>query len=114
MTEQGVKARYLTKNVILGCVLLSIMIAMAIISFQLIRERDSSYEASDPEQIPRIGVAELKSKVDAGSNLLVVDVRSREEYEKMHIVGSISLTLEEIGQRYDELKGYKQVVTYCT
>ena len=116
MTEQRVKARYLTKDVILGWVSLSIIIVMAIIGFQFTRNRDSSYDilASDPEQIPRISAAELKMKIDAASNLLVVDVRSKEEYENMHITGSISLPLEEINQRYNELKDYKQIVTYCT
>ena len=117
MTEQHVKVRYLTKDVILGWVSLFTIVAMAIIGFQLIRDRNSwnNILAGDPEQIPRIGAAELNSKIDAASNLLVVDVRSKEEYEEMHIVGSISLPLEEIGQRYyNEIKGYKQIVTYCT
>ena len=116
MTERRLRARFLTKDAVLGWAALSIIVAMAIIGFQFIRDRNGGNDilASDPEQIPRIGVAELKSKIDAAANLLVVDVRSREEYENMHIAGSISLPLEEIGERYNELKGYKQVVTYCT
>ena len=115
MTEQRVRARYLTKDVIIGWASLSIMIAMAIIGFQFIRDRNSwNILANEPEQIPRIGTAELKSKIDSGSNLLVVDVRSKDEYENTHIAGSISIPLEEISQRFDELKGYKLVVTYCT
>ena len=115
-TEQRLKAGYLTKDAILGWVSLSIIIAMAIIGFQINRDRVSLNDilASEAEQIPRISAAELKSKIDAASDLLVVDVRSKEEYETMHITGSISLPVEEISQHYDELKGYKQIVTYCT
>ena len=116
MTERRLRARFLRKDAVLGWVALSIIIALSIIGFQFARDRNSRNDvlASEPEQVPRIGVAQLKIKIDAAASLLVVDVRSREEYQNLHIVGSISLPLEQISERYNELRGYQQVVTYCT
>ena len=110
------RARFLRKDAVFGWVALSIIIVLAIIGFQFVRDRNSRNDvlASQPEQIPRIAAAELKSKLDSAASLLLLDVRSREEYQNLHIVGSISLPLEQLSERYNELRGYKQVVTYCT
>jgi len=114
VTEQQAKTRDFTKDVLLGWVLLCVIIAMAIMGFQLTRERGSNDILDNPGQIPRISASELKSKMASASNLIVVDVRSKKEYEEMHIVGSISLPSEEISQRFNDLQGYKLIVTYCT
>jgi len=113
MTEQPVRQRYLTKNAVIGWVSLIAITCLAVFGFQFVQALNL-YLAMTPEQIPRITAAELKSKVDARLSLVVVDVRSKEEYEQSHIAGAVSMPSEEISQRYNELKGYKQVVTYCT
>jgi rhodanese-related sulfurtransferase len=44
----------------------------------------------------------------------VVEVLPREEYEKMHIAGAISVPLKELGERaLDDLDVSRAVVTYC-
>ena len=50
MTERRLMARFLTKDAVLGWVALSIIIAMAIIGFQFIRDRNSGNDilASEP------------------------------------------------------------------
>lgn len=70
--------------------------------------------AIDISTVPRISLQELKSKLDSGGDLVIVDARSTEEYEYSHITGSISIPLLETGERYSEIKGYKEVITYCT
>ncbi len=112
MVDQPVKEQYLTRNVLLGWIAIGLMAAVAIIGFRFIETQNSL--ASTPEQIPRITVDELKRKMNARSNVAVVDVRSKEEYEASHITGAISMPSLEISQRYQELKGYRQIVTYCT
>lgn len=67
-----------------------------------------------PPDIPRISPEEVKALLDAGSNIVIIDTRSRGEYERVHIAGAISIPLEETAQRYRELQGYDEVVTYCT
>jgi hypothetical protein len=67
-----------------------------------------------PLEIPRISVEEVKAKLDAGSNIVIVDPRSRVAYESIRITGAISIPEEETAQRFSELSGYDEVVIYCT
>ena len=59
-----------------------------------------------------IGRAELLERASRG-DVLVLDVRPREEYEAGHIPGAVSIPLEELRGRLDELAGGAEVVAYC-
>lgn len=65
------------------------------------------------EQAPRVVLQEAKAEFDRGAALLV-DVRKREEYDKCHIPGAISIPLTEIRARAGELLSSPSVITYCT
>ncbi len=67
-----------------------------------------------PADIPRIQALELWERFQAGESIVVVDVRSRQEYEQEHIVGAISLPLNELSRRAAELPGDRLIVFYCT
>jgi len=45
--------------------------------------------------------------------VLLLDVRPREEYEAGHIPGAVSIPLEELQTRLDELPEGKEIVAYC-
>ncbi len=64
-----------------------------------------------------LSIANLKQRIDQGEDLLLLDVRTAEDYngEQGHIAGSTLLPLEELEQRIDELNDYyeKTVVTIC-
>ncbi|NOZ37443.1 MAG: sulfurtransferase [Gammaproteobacteria bacterium] len=66
---------------------------------------------------PMLTIAELKQKLDAGEDVLVLDVRTPEDYagEQGHIAGSRLLPLEELNARIHELDDYleKTIVTIC-
>ncbi len=47
------------------------------------------------------------------STLLLVDMRAREDYQRGHIKGALSMPLEEIDKRYRDLPRDKEIVTYC-
>jgi len=57
---------------------------------------------------PMLGVEELKKKLDAGEDLLVLDVRGAQDFcgEQGHIPEARSIPLEELPQRVTELDGY--------
>lgn len=44
---------------------------------------------------------------------ILVDLRSREEYEKSHIPSAISLPYEDIDDYVSQLNQYNQVILYC-
>lgn len=43
----------------------------------------------------------------------MLDVRPREEYAGGHIPGAVSIPLEELADRLQELPDGKQIVAYC-
>ncbi len=64
-----------------------------------------------------IDIVTLKQRIDAGEDLLILDVRSSEDYasEPGHIANATLLPLEELAQRTDELAAYidKPVIIIC-
>lgn len=74
----------------------------------------SSPSAIDRELIvPRISPEQLKEKLDAGADLVVVDVRDKEAFDEGHIVGAVSIPWEELEDRHNELPRDKEIITYC-
>jgi rhodanese-related sulfurtransferase len=66
-----------------------------------------------PDDAPRISVVELKQKIDNGTKMLIVDVRSKEEFNIDHISGSISVPIGDItGGSWFPTPG-KEIVLYC-
>ena len=65
-------------------------------------------------EVPRIGVGEVKAKLDAGANLVIVDSREKTSYDQSHIAGAISIPLASMAESYSSLDGYDEIVTYCT
>jgi sulfur-carrier protein adenylyltransferase/sulfurtransferase len=61
---------------------------------------------------PFIQVEELKRRLDAGENLLLLDVREEYEYEISNIGGRL-IPLAELPKRINELDASKEIVTLC-
>jgi len=64
-----------------------------------------------------VSVTELKQHLDKGDDILLLDVRSKEDYvgEQGHIAGSVLIPLEQMQQRMAELgeNPGKTIVTIC-
>jgi sulfur-carrier protein adenylyltransferase/sulfurtransferase len=60
-----------------------------------------------------ITVDELKSRLDAGEQILIVDVRNPEEFQICRIPGSVLLPLPELGRRFGELDAAKEIILHC-
>jgi rhodanese-related sulfurtransferase/DNA-binding MarR family transcriptional regulator len=69
------------------------------------------FEVRDP--LEPIGSRELQRRIQAGDDVVVVDVRPREEYDAGHIPGAVSIPLEELADRLAELPEDVEVVAYC-
>jgi predicted sulfurtransferase len=72
--------------------------------------------SSAQDNIPRITVQELKAKMDKGEDLVVVDVRTGNDYEasKIKIKGAVRISIVKIEERYNDLSKDKEIITYCT
>ena len=63
--------------------------------------------------VPRITVEELKAELDAGT-VTIVDVRSLNSYEALHLPEAVSIPEAEVKNRAGELPKDGLIVTYCT
>lgn len=61
---------------------------------------------------PEIQVEELKQKLDAGEDILVLDVREPHEYQICNIGGHL-IPLNELPKRINELDSNREIVAHC-
>ncbi|MDX6611211.1 MAG: hypothetical protein QOD75_397 [Blastocatellia bacterium] len=65
------------------------------------------------ESVRRITPAELRQLLRR-RKAVIVDVRSRETYQAGHIVGALSMPIDEVATRAGELPRNKLIATYCS
>ena len=75
------------------------------------RLRDEWTTALEAQDVMDLG--ELTSLIDDPHVVVVVDVRSRDEYEYDHIPGALSIPIEELESKISELPRDKRIVVYC-
>jgi 3-mercaptopyruvate sulfurtransferase SseA len=61
----------------------------------------------------RITLAGTKKLFDSGE-ALIVDTRSKSQYDEEHVKGAINLPLGDFDARWQELKTDKKIVAYCS
>jgi rhodanese-related sulfurtransferase/DNA-binding HxlR family transcriptional regulator len=66
----------------------------------------------DHDGIRLVGREELMASVAHGT-ALVLDVRPTREYEAGHLPGAVSIPLEELAERLEEIPADTEVVAYC-
>jgi rhodanese-related sulfurtransferase len=71
--------------------------------------------ACAPLDNPEIAADELDRRIAAGEAPLVLDVRSRVEYERGHIPGALNIPHDELSKRLGELPEDKsaEIVVHC-
>jgi NADPH-dependent 2,4-dienoyl-CoA reductase/sulfur reductase-like enzyme/rhodanese-related sulfurtransferase len=62
---------------------------------------------------PQATIEQLSENDAAGLRPLVLDVRTSEEFTAGHIPGAVSLPIDELRSRLDELPRDRPIVTYC-
>lgn len=60
-----------------------------------------------------MNIDELVSLMRSSKHYVLVDARSRADYENKHIPGAVSIPAEEIGDYADKLDKDREIVTYC-
>ena len=64
------------------------------------------------DSVEHVDYGELLARLTRGE-VLVVDVRPREEFDAGHLPGAISMPMEELRERVETLPRDKHVVAYC-
>lgn len=67
---------------------------------------------SNHDSLDSIDITELKSRLDH-NDMILIDVRPREEYEFAHIPGAISIPMQELEQHLSRLPRDLKIVAYC-
>jgi rhodanese-related sulfurtransferase len=63
--------------------------------------------------IPRVSLADARAALESGSAVFL-DVRDVDSYAQGHIQGAISMPLDELPERMNELDPSAWIITYCT
>jgi hypothetical protein len=66
-----------------------------------------------PAEVPTVSVEEVKSKLDSGQNIVLVDVRDQATFDTSHIGTAISIPLEELPSRCMEIPQGLEVIIYA-
>ena len=68
------------------------------------------------DSIPRMTIQELKGKMDSGDRIVILDVRTAEDYSTSpyKIRGAIRIPLDQLKSRYTELPAAAEIVAYCS
>ncbi|MCH7732604.1 MAG: rhodanese-like domain-containing protein [Candidatus Marinimicrobia bacterium] len=95
-------------------VLLSVLITMGVIGAVTTQDIDQKEELSPYKNI---SVEELKSRLDNKKDLVLLDVRTPEEFDGPlgHLEGAILIPVQELEFRIDELDDYqeREIIVYC-
>jgi rhodanese-related sulfurtransferase len=63
--------------------------------------------------VQRIKLDETVDKLESGQAVLI-DVRSKSSYDKVHAAGAVSIPEDTIESRLDELPRDREIILYCT
>ena len=72
----------------------------------------TSQEKAVKNGIPQMSVQDLKQRLDAGENLLVLDVREPYEYQIANI-GATLIPMNEVPRRLNEIDRNREIVVHC-
>jgi phage shock protein E len=70
-------------------------------------------EASKPAQVMDISPAEVFEIMENSQDYLIVDVRTKSEYDTGHLEGAMLLPVQELEDRMDELPADRPIIVYC-
>lgn len=60
-----------------------------------------------------VSVSEAKTLIDKKTSLIILDVRTLQEYEEGHIDGAINIPVQELEKRLNELSKDEEILIYC-
>ena len=93
-----------------------VLLILAGIAFAWVNRQPSVTATPTPaslEQVERASLAEAKTAFDAATAVFL-DVRDPSSYTTSHIPGAISIPLDELADRMDELDPTEWIIPYCT
>jgi rhodanese-related sulfurtransferase len=79
-----------------------------------IQQVADKYYTQMGKDVYKISEVDLKAKVDANDkNMLLIDIRSAEDYAKGHVKGAVNVPFAKVHEYLDKLPADKEIVVYC-
>jgi 3-mercaptopyruvate sulfurtransferase SseA len=73
----------------------------------------SSTPSTMSDGVRRVTIVELRDMLDKGT-AIVIDTRGADSYKASHIKGSISVPVDQVANRINDLPRDKTIVAYCS
>ena len=89
------------------------IIVVLLISCLLVTGCGSTQEKAEVEAITTSEVKEIIDNYDENSDVVIVDVRTRDEYHNKHLAGAINIPLDDIDTFPDTVDKNMKVIVYC-
>ena len=80
---------------------------------ETVREAALKYFAELPEDKHMIFVPELFEKMDAGEDMLIIDIRSAEDYAEGHLKGAVNIPYATVGESVEKIPDDRQIYIHC-
>lgn len=98
------------KKIIIGLALLMMPISVSA------ADVTQNIMAKDVNAIGKTSVKDLKSRIDKGHKIVIIDVRTGTSWEnsKVKIKGALRIAFPDIANRAGEIPMGSEIVTYCT
>jgi rhodanese-related sulfurtransferase/predicted transcriptional regulator len=106
--REGLRVRY----ALAGDDLVELWSTLQAVSVQRIAEVERAARDYLGESVDGISLEELERDLDQG-DLVIVDVRPGQEFEAGHITSAVSIPIDELADRLDELPEGAEIVAYC-
>src|SRR5918997_6920405 len=106
--REGTSVRYM----LAGDTALRLWLALRDASLSQLAEVERAARDYLGDEVDAVGRDELVERLRRG-DVVLVDVRPREEFEAGHIEGARSIPIDELEQRLGELATDREVVAYC-
>lgn len=73
------------------------------------------YTNRQEEGYQKISPQEVKDKMDSDENIVILDVRTKQEYKEGHILKSILVPVDDINTRIEDVVSDKdkEIIVYC-
>ena len=65
------------------------------------------------QKVRTLGLEELKKMYESNAKFVLVDARSREDFDQAHLPGALSIPVEDIKERSGRFDKREEIVTYC-
>jgi len=106
--RDGLRVRY----ALAGDDLVELWSTLQAVSVQRIAEVERAARDYLGEAVEGISLEELGKNLDQG-DVVIVDVRPEQEFEAGHITGALSIPIDELADRLDEVPEGGEIVAYC-